>query len=321
MSDSSDSEQNSSLFDAPCPVSVTVPPVIQSSLSIKQDQSAHSEEEDVPSEPVPEKTSTPSKPKIKTFTVIIKNVPISLTKKDILKLCPVKPHSMRFRSVPVNRTKVKEGAKSEVLLPKKVAIRNNSLAENRSSMHCYLEFLNEQDADSCCTRLHLTVSRDHTLFVHPESLDLSLEPKKAVFVGNLSPQTDEESLFRLFSNAGKVRDVRVCRNKDSTECIGTAFIHFYDEASTLPALKLDGSKVLNRNIRVSKCLSKEQQQRRKNVAASKQRLAKAKKGRIGEEKEERRGKHGGMEAAPGIIRYKFKPKVIHGSKNKNRNKR
>ncbi|KAL0240726.1 hypothetical protein GEMRC1_005962 [Eukaryota sp. GEM-RC1] len=263
-------------------------------------------------------TETPSSSKTVTFTVILKNVPVDSTEKQVMKLCPSKPSSLRFRSVPLDRSSSSKEKTTKI--PKKVAALQNSLIEGRKSKNCYVEFPLKENAQSCCSALNCFKYQDHILFAHLVSEDLSKNFKKCVFVGNLPHHTDENSLFDFFSSAGDVYDIRVNRDRDAVQCIGTAYVHFKSESSVPVALQLNGALFLQREIRVEKCLSKHQQRKNKsksqeaNKTNAQRRLGVATEDSDKKTKGRRFNNRSGEVAQQGIVKYNLKSKPGKASK-------
>lgn len=49
-----------------------------------------------------------------------------------------------------------------------------------------------------------------------------------MFLRNLPVSTTEDDLFKHFNKQGKIKFVKICKNKETNLSKGTAFIKFYD---------------------------------------------------------------------------------------------
>ncbi|CAM3449270.1 RNA recognition motif domain-containing protein [Parendozoicomonas haliclonae] len=72
-----------------------------------------------------------------------------------------------------------------------------------------------------------------------------------LFIGNLSFRATEEELNEVFGQYGELEEVKIILDRETGRSRGFAFVTFVDEASAQDALKLDGTAVSGRDIRVS----------------------------------------------------------------------
>lgn len=61
-----------------------------------------------------------------------------------------------------------------------------------------------------------------------------------VLVQRIHPRADDFEIFEFFSQAGKVRDIRLIRDQRSGKSKGVGYVEFYDPASVMKALALNG---------------------------------------------------------------------------------
>jgi len=74
----------------------------------------------------------------------------------------------------------------------------------------------------------------------------------SVFVGNLSYQTTENQLGELFSQIGRVNNVRVVNDRETGRPKGFAFVEFADQGSAERAIReMDNRDLNGRNMRVN----------------------------------------------------------------------
>jgi RNA recognition motif-containing protein len=73
-----------------------------------------------------------------------------------------------------------------------------------------------------------------------------------LFVGNLSWNTTDASLYETFSKHGEVTEAKVITDRDSGRSRGFGFVTFADsESATKASAALDGSELDGREIRVN----------------------------------------------------------------------
>ena len=73
---------------------------------------------------------------------------------------------------------------------------------------------------------------------------------RTVFVTNLSTKLDERGIFKFFSEAGKVTDVRIIYDRNSTTSKGMAYVEFSDRKFIHPALECTGMELHGNAISV-----------------------------------------------------------------------
>jgi nucleolin len=71
-----------------------------------------------------------------------------------------------------------------------------------------------------------------------------------VFVGNLSYYASEEELRELFGKCGEITDVRLAKDKETGELKGFGHVEFASSDATEGAVKLAGTRLSGRPIRV-----------------------------------------------------------------------
>jgi len=89
----------------------------------------------------------------------------------------------------------------------------------------------------------------------PKVEEVSTEERKlrTVFVSNLSFDTDEETLASIMGKTGRVREVRLVRNRDTNKSKGYAFVEFEDQKHVAEARKRDNELLEGRPMYVSEC--------------------------------------------------------------------
>lgn len=82
---------------------------------------------------------------------------------------------------------------------------------------------------------------------------------KKLYVGNLSYNTDQDSLNKAFAEFGTVSSAVVISDRDSGRSKGFGFVEFDDDAAADAAIAgMDGKDLDGRNIRVSEARPREE---------------------------------------------------------------
>ena len=80
---------------------------------------------------------------------------------------------------------------------------------------------------------------------------------KNIYVGNMSFQTDEESLRSAFANFGAVENVNIVRDRDSGQPRGFAFVEMPNDSEAEAAMaQLNGSTLDGRQLTVNEARPK-----------------------------------------------------------------
>ena len=86
-----------------------------------------------------------------------------------------------------------------------------------------------------------------------------------LYVGNLSYDTNEESLRRAFAQAGTVISVDIIKDRETGRTKGFAFVTMKNQEEAENAIKLwNGKSLDNREIKVNIARPREEKPRRKS---------------------------------------------------------
>lgn len=103
--------------------------------------------------------------------------------------------------------------------------------------------------------------------------------KKSVFIGNLPMDLEEEPVWQLFGKCGGVTNVRLIRDKVTNMGKGIGYVTFSSKDSVNVALKLAGTMLGSRPVRVSPCsklgMVEKKKTRATNLAEKRQKQAAA----------------------------------------------
>ncbi|CAL8334199.1 unnamed protein product [Lota lota] len=184
----------------------------------------------------------------KRRTVFVGNLPASFTKKGLLKLFREKGavESTRFRSV----------VREDPSVSLRVATIQRKVHPKKQSLNAYVVFRDEEGAGRALERNGLEVEKDYVIRVDSVT-ENTHDHKRSVFVGNLPFELTEAALREHFEGCGAVTAVRLIRDKDSGLGKGFGYILFESADSVQLALKLDGSTLAGRKVRVKRSVKKE----------------------------------------------------------------
>ncbi|KAL6942038.1 hypothetical protein ACO0QE_003202 [Hanseniaspora vineae] len=163
---------------------------------------------------------------------------------------PYTIESIRFRSI----------AFSEAL-PRKVAFSQLKFDEKRDSLNSYIVYKNKnvKKLNQLIKTLNGTVFENHHLRVDSITHPAEHDKKRSIFVGNLDFEENEESLWKHFSQIGKIEYVRIIRDSKTNMGKGFAYVQFNDSSDVNKALLLNEKPISStvakkaRKLRVSRC--------------------------------------------------------------------
>ncbi|KAJ2450946.1 Nucleolar protein 12 [Coemansia sp. RSA 2336] len=146
--------------------------------------------------------------------------------------------AIRFRSIAFDE-----------LLPRKLAFIQGKFHSDRQVCNAYVEYMDEESAQKAL-QLNGTEFENKHIRVDIASNDKVHDSKRSVFVGNLDFAAEEEELWNHFGSCGTVENVRIIRDAKTNLGKGFAYVQFADRAAVSLALKLNGTEVNSRKLRV-----------------------------------------------------------------------
>lgn len=179
-------------------------------------------------------------------TVFVGNLSVTATRKELKKL--FKQHgeveTVRIRSVPTKDPKQ----------PKKVALIKKEFHAERETMNAYVVFKSKESAGKAMQSNGTEFGGFH-IRVDMAANSTQHDHKNSLFIGNLSFACKEEELRAHFSECGNVANVRLVRDKASGLGKGFGYVTFQDHGSVMLGLKMNGSQLNDRPLRVQKSTS------------------------------------------------------------------
>lgn len=182
-------------------------------------------------------------------TVFVGNLPVSFTKQALRALFKGfgAIESVRFRSV----------ARAEPTLNRKVAAIQRQVHPKRKSIHAYVVFKEEAAAGLALARNGAEVEGGFNIRVDRASGSHSHDNRRSAFVGNLPYDVEDQVLRDHFAECGEVVAVRIIRDRETGVGKGFGYVLFEDADGAQLALKLDGSVLMGRKVRVKRCVQKD----------------------------------------------------------------
>jgi len=186
-------------------------------------------------------------------TVFVGNLPVSATKKQMMKMfCKFGiVETVRFRGA----------ARPDMNTTKKMAVIKRAIHENRHNISAYVRFKERSEAQKAAAATNGVKVDDNVLRVDlaatpADKKNATHDQKLAVFVGNMSYSIEENALHTRFSKCGTISSVRIVRDAATGIGKGFGYVNFASEDSFEIALTLNGSELDGRKIRVSRCVRK-----------------------------------------------------------------
>lgn len=178
-------------------------------------------------------------------TVFIGNLPLTVKKKKLMNL--LKDYgaieSIRYRCFAPNDPNMKKRV---------VAIKKN-LHPDRHNCAAYVKFMTAESAKKALKCNGKKLDGFH-LRVDMAARDQVRDIKKSVFVGNLPFDMEEETMRSHFADCGTIDNVRIVRDSKTSLGKGFCYINFTDTDAVSFALRLNGSRIAGREMRVMQCL-------------------------------------------------------------------
>lgn len=191
-----------------------------------------------------EKKPHVSDPEQEERTVFVGNVPLTADIKELKRFFALygKVDSLRIRGIPAADPK----------MPKKVALIKKKFHANRKSLQCYVVYKTAADAIKAL-EANGKEFKGHHLMVDRATSGGQHDQKKAIFIGNLPFDAEEDDVWSLFQDCGDIMSVRLVRDKRTRMGKGFGYVNFSSTDAVELALQMEDIKLGKREIRVSRC--------------------------------------------------------------------
>ncbi|KAK1117301.1 hypothetical protein K0M31_016850 [Melipona bicolor] len=175
-------------------------------------------------------------------TIFVNNLPKNVTKKQIEKLFK------KFGKIDTIRLRGK--VPKSLNMSKRTAAITNDLHSKLKSIYAFVKFESEESVEKASS-LNGKIFEGNYLEVRAaHKSDNDYDPKKAVFIGNLHFNIDINTIRKHFKQCGEIESVRIVQDKDSRVGKGFGYVNFKSKDAVALALELNGTKILNREVRV-----------------------------------------------------------------------
>lgn len=200
-------------------------------------------------------------------TIFVGNLNCDCKKEELVKI--FKPYgkieTVRFRNI----------VPEDITKPKKYAYITKQQHPNKKSINGFVRFKEEESANNAAREVNGMEYKDRHLRVDVANKSKVHDNKRSVFLGALPFDVKDESVHSHFSKCGEIDNVRIIRDNKTGVGKGFGYVQFKTADSISLALKLDGTKLEQRSIRVSRAVKK-QKENKKNDPNSKNDNGKAK---------------------------------------------
>lgn len=123
----------------------------------------------------------------------------------------------------------------------------------------FVEFKAEEDADYAIKIMHMVKLFGKPIKVNKAAFNKQNQDVGAnIFVGNLDPEVDENSLYSTFSSFGVILSTKIARNPETGESKGHGFVSYDTFESADAAIKaMHGQYFSNQKINVEYAFKKD----------------------------------------------------------------
>jgi len=187
-------------------------------------------------------------------TIFVGNCPLSADKKVLKRLFQEYGdiETIRFRCAPA----------AELKVPKRAIVIKKDFHEKAKSFISFIVFKEEISAKKALEKNGFELDGNH-LRVDKSSGSDKVDKKRSIFIGNLAFDITEEDIRGHVADCGTIVNVRVVRDRETSIGKGFCFVEFESKDSVGLALKLNNMELEGRKLRISACLSKAKQEKKK----------------------------------------------------------
>lgn len=193
-------------------------------------------------------------------TVFVGNLNCECKKEELLRIFKSygKIESVRFRNVvPEDLTK-----------PKKFAFITKQQHPNKKTINAFVRFGSIDAATQAANEvngmeyksLHLRVDIANKSKVH--------DNRRSLFLGGLAFDINDEEVYEHFQSCGPIDYVRIIRDNKTGIGKGFGYVQFKTSDTVSLGLKMDGTLINDRKIRVNRCVKKLKPKKEDNQSAS-----------------------------------------------------
>lgn len=181
-------------------------------------------------------------------TVFVGNLNVDCKKEELMKI--FKPYgkieAVRFRNI----------VPEDISKPKKYAYITKQQHPNKKSINGFVRFKDEDAAKNAAKEVNGMEYKGNHLRVDQATKSKVHDNASSVFLGALAFDVTDETVYQHFASCGEIENVRIIRDNKTGIGKGFGYVQFKTKDTVGLALRLDGSQMGERKIRVSRCVKK-----------------------------------------------------------------
>ncbi|XP_078034835.1 uncharacterized protein LOC144468906 [Augochlora pura] len=178
-------------------------------------------------------------------TIFVGNLPKEVTKKQL------QQYFKKFGSIDTVRLRGIIG--KSMGTSKKVAAIKKDLHPKLKSVFAYIKYKSEESATAALSMNGKIFDGNHIRVDLAGNSNEKHDVKKAVFIGNLHFNIEDNEVRKHFKSCGEIESIRIVRDNKTGIGKGFGYVNFKTEDAVALALELNGTLLRNREIRVQSC--------------------------------------------------------------------
>jgi len=164
----------------------------------------------------------------------------------------------------IESVRIRSVARPDMTTTKKLAFIKQKFHESRNNVNAYIRFKDIESARQSC-KLNGSELDSHVIRVDIAGKGKSgkddtkiqeHDQTKAVFLGNVKFNEQEDNIRKHFEKCGKITDVRLVRDTATGMGKGFGYVNFDSSDAVIKAIKMNGSKLNDRSLRVTRAVNR-----------------------------------------------------------------
>ncbi|RNA29202.1 RNA-binding [Brachionus plicatilis] len=199
-------------------------------------------------------------PETEKRTIFIGNLHKDTKKEDLMKLFKSygKIESVRFRNI----------VPEDITKSKKYAFITKQTHPNKQTITSFVRFKDEDSAKNAASEVNGMEYKSLHIRVDIATKSRVHDNKKSVFLGGLPFDCSDEDIYSHFSSCGPIEFVRLIRDNKTGIGKGFGYVQFKTADTVSLAVRLSGSTVNDRKIRVERCVKKQKESKNETKGSS-----------------------------------------------------
>ncbi|XP_014475185.1 PREDICTED: nucleolar protein 12-like [Dinoponera quadriceps] len=155
---------------------------------------------------------------------------------------------------PINNIRFRNTLPRKFKMSKKVAAITQDTHPKAISVVAFINYKSQESAKKAlCMNAKKFEGNYINVKIVAKSEQEKYDKKKAIFIGNLKFGININFVWEYFGKCGEIKSVRLIRDPVTGQTKGFGYINFKSEDAVALALKLDGTEINNRPVRVQPC--------------------------------------------------------------------